>query len=85
LLVENGKAMQAILQATQSAAELSREMADQSRQLTEDMKTILKATQTEAEMSREVALQSHRLTEEMKKDSVAMKTVIFTNSLFPSN
>lgn len=76
--------MQAILQATQSEAELSREVADQSRQLTEDMKTILKATQAEAAMSRRVALQSQRLTEEMKKDGVAMKTVNFSNTPFPA-
>jgi hypothetical protein len=67
--------MQAILQATQAEAELSRAIADQSRQLTEDMKTILEATQAETTMSRHAAIQSQRLAEEMRKDSMAMKTV----------
>ena len=69
--------MQAILEATQGEAELSRQIAKQSQQLTEEMKKILEATQEETKMSRRVALQSQRLAEEMQVDSVAMKTVWF--------
>jgi polyhydroxyalkanoate synthesis regulator protein len=76
LLVDNGKAMQKILRATQVEAEQSRALADQSRLLTEEMKKILQATQAETQMARRMAVQSQQLTEEMKKDSAAMKTVI---------
>ena len=75
LLVENSKAMQEILQATQQEAKQSRAMASQSQQMAEEMNKILEATRAETKASRRVALQSQRLTEEMKKDSVAMKTV----------
>lgn len=75
LLVDNGKAMQQILRATQIEAEQSRALADQSRLLTTEMKKILQATQAETQMARRMTAQSQRLTEEMKKDSAAMKTV----------
>lgn len=67
--------MQAILHATQIEAEQSRQVAAQTRQLTEEMTKILQSTQEETAMSRRVAVQSQRLSEEMMKDSVAMKTV----------
>ena len=74
LLVENSKAMQAILHAAQIEAEQSRNTALQTRELTEEMTKILQATQDETAMSRRVALYSQRMSEEMMKDSVAMKT-----------
>ena len=72
--------MQGILQATQTEAEQSRNMAAQTKQLTEEMTKILKATQDETEISRRLAFQSHKLSEEMLKDSVAMKTVRFAST-----
>lgn len=82
MLVENSKAMQAILKATQAEAEQSRRMAVQSQQLTEEMNKILQATQEEARMSRHMALQTQRLSEEMMKDSVAMKTIALLTAFF---
>ena len=76
LLVENGKAMRAILVAMQAETESSRRVALQSQHLTEEMKKILQATQAETETGRRVAIESQKLAEEMKKDSVAMKTVM---------
>ena len=84
LLVRNSKAMQGILQATQAEAEQSRNMAAQTKQLTEEMTKILKATQDETEVSRRLAFQTHKLSEEMLKDSVAMKTVRSTSMLIAS-
>lgn len=82
LLVDNSKAMQAILKATQAEAEQSRVITTQSQQLTEEMKKILQATQQEAKMSRHVARQTQRLSEQMMKDSVAMKTIALLTAFF---
>ncbi|OCK94767.1 uncharacterized protein K441DRAFT_659662 [Cenococcum geophilum 1.58] len=82
LLVENSKAMQAILKATQAEAEQSRIITVQSQQLTEEMNKILQATQEEAKMTRHMARQTQRLSEQMMKDSVSMKTIALLTAFF---
>ncbi|RFU25086.1 hypothetical protein B7463_g11250, partial [Scytalidium lignicola] len=82
LLIQNGKVIPAVLQATQLEAELSRHTATQSQQVTEEMKKILEATQVETKMSRRAALQSQKLSEQMQKDGVAMKTIALLTTFF---
>jgi len=77
LLLQNTKSMQDILFATQSEAELSRQIAVQSQGVAEQMHRILQATEKEARNSGKIARESQRLSEEMKRDSVAMKTVCY--------
>ncbi|KAH7327541.1 hypothetical protein BKA65DRAFT_68732 [Rhexocercosporidium sp. MPI-PUGE-AT-0058] len=82
LLLQNSNSMQAILHATQSEAELSRQIASQSQQVAEQMHRILQATEKEAKNSGKIARQSQKLSEGMKKDSVAMKTIALLTTAF---
>ncbi|KAH8743418.1 hypothetical protein BGZ57DRAFT_980425 [Hyaloscypha finlandica] len=82
LLLQNTKSMQDILFATQSEAELSRQIAAQSQGVAEQMHRILQATEKEARNSGKIARESQRLSEEMKRDSVAMKTIALLTTFF---
>ncbi|KAK4197912.1 hypothetical protein QBC40DRAFT_284633 [Triangularia verruculosa] len=82
LLIRNGETMQQILKAAQTEAEESRNVAVETKHLTEEMTKILHATRQETEAAGQLALQTQKLATEMMKDSVAMKTVALLTAFF---
>jgi len=82
LLIENSKAMQAILEAAHTSTERSHELTLQSHELTNEINKILQSTNEETKASLQLAKQTQRLSEEMMKDSVYMKTIALLTVLF---